>query len=241
MEKVILNCDIGENESDFLTESILGEIDAASICCGVHAGSLEKTGATLRSALEHGCVIGAHPGLALAGGRGALLPDAESFKALLFTQMTSFLKLLEAEGGRLAYIKLHGSLYHGMDVRPDLAEVYLDYLKVYSKEGVGVVARAGGEFAEDARAEGIQVFEELFADRAYLTDGSLVHRDVPGALLQIEAVEARIRRWMECSEIQSLDGQALRMYADTICVHVDTVDSLKMVRTVRQCIDHYSI
>jgi UPF0271 protein len=237
MEKVILNSDVGENESDFLTESVLRLVDAANISCGVHAGSVEKTRRTIRAALEHGCVIGAHPGLSAVGGRGTELPDADAFKALLFEQMDSFTRLLEEEGGRLGYIKLHGSLYHGVESVPELSDVFLNYLSRWGKEGVGVFTRAGGNFAEEARAEGLQVFEELFADRGYLPDGRLVSRGAPGAVLDSMAVKERIALWLSSYEVTTTENSRIRLHADTICVHADTKDALEMAQQVRYSLD----
>lgn len=233
MESPLINCDLGENEPHALTQEAMALIDAANIGCGVHAGNVEKTLRTIELALQEGCLIGAHPGLKAEGGRGADLPSAADFKTLLLGQMDVFQGILEALGGQLAYIKLHGSLYHGVESHPDLAEVFIDYMRVWSKSGVGLVARAKSEFAEDARAEGIHVMEELFADRGYEPDGRLVARSMPGALLDIEAVTDRFEGWVKDNELTCVDGSRLRVHADTICVHADTKDSLEMIRSVR--------
>ncbi|MGB0745323.1 MAG: LamB/YcsF family protein, partial [Opitutales bacterium] len=83
MEQILINCDLGENESDEQTQRLLGLVDAASICCGTHAGSLAKTRKTLNQAAAKGVMVGAHPGLSADRGRGDDLPDADHFRRIL--------------------------------------------------------------------------------------------------------------------------------------------------------------
>lgn len=83
---ILLNCDLGENEPTTRTAELLALVDAANICCGVHAGSAAKTRETIGLAKRAGVLIGVHPGMAAAGGRGAELPDPVALSSLLREQ-----------------------------------------------------------------------------------------------------------------------------------------------------------
>lgn len=225
----MLNCDLGEDEPPELTEALLRRTDAASICCGAHAGSPEKTRETLRRARECGVLVGAHPGLAEAGGRGARIPDAAEFGGLLEAQLGRFAEWAVARGVGVDYVKLHGSLYHAVERDPALRATYLERLG-RAPGGPGLFARAGGCCAADARARGLRVWAEIFADRAYTAAGELVPRNRPGAVLDDgPAVKARLAEWVRTGRMRAVDGTSVELEADTVCVHADSPGALAFV------------
>ncbi len=132
MGRLLLNCDLGENESAEQTRALMQCVDAANIGCGVHAGSLQKTRDTLQLAQEFGVKVGAHPGLAAAGGRGAELPSPMEFRELLSLQLETFFEAAESVGADVHHIKLHGSLYSAVERDTTLADVYLEQLREFS-------------------------------------------------------------------------------------------------------------
>ncbi|WPJ96374.1 5-oxoprolinase subunit PxpA [Coraliomargarita algicola] len=240
MAPIILNCDLGEDESLEQTEQLLALIDAANIGCGFHAGSPEKTGASIELALKHKLRIGAHPGLPHAGGRGHILPTAKEFQHLLEQQFSSFQATAHALGTRAEYIKLHGSLYHAVETQPDLSAVYIHFLR-QQVQPVAIFALAGGEFAQAAEAAGLSVVHEAFADRDYLPDGSLVPRVEQGAVLsQSEALE-RLASWQKNGKIPTRGGVPISLAADTLCVHGDSPDALELIRNIRTFLETHKI
>lgn len=208
-------------------------IDAANVCCGVHAGSLAKTRATLLLAKRLGVQVGAHPGLAAAGGRGSDLPSAPEFRDLLEGQLGRFLKIADEVGVAVGYVKLHGSLYHAVEQDDALAGVFIDCLKTLGRT-MGVFSLAGGCFADRARAAGLRVWEEAFADRGYLESGQLVSRDQPGAVIEdvIVAVE-RVRVWQACGQMATVDDGSIALRAETLCVHSDSPSALELLGALR--------
>lgn len=233
MGRLLINCDLGENESDEQTKKLLGLVDAASICCGVHAGSPDKTRKTLRMAARMDLLVGAHPGLAVAGGRGRERPGVKEFSDLLKLQLMRFLAIAEQEGATVAYVKLHGSLYHLVEQDRDYARIYLQVL-ISLAPGLGVFALAGGAFSSQAVEAGLCVWSEGFADRAYLNDGSLVPRSSPGAVLSVKAALARYYKWQRSGLMDTLEGGAISLQADTFCVHGDSPDAESLLRQLRE-------
>jgi len=233
MGRLILNCDLGENEPLELTRRLMARIDAASIGCGVHAGNSAKTRSAIELAQDAGLRIGAHPGLPTAGGRGSADLRPPVLRELLEKQVGDFRSAAAGVGARVDYIKLHGSLYHAVERDEALAEAYLDFLADH--EGIVVFAFAGGRFQKTARSRGLEVFEEAFADRGYVSATQLQPRGRPGALLtEPEAVVARIRSWLETGRLPLVGGGEADVRADTLCVHGDTEGSLAVLDGLRQ-------
>lgn len=231
MARLILNCDLGENESPEQTAALLAQVGAANICCGVHAGSLSKTTATIQLANEAGVMIGAHPGLAGSGGRGGDLPSATDFEALLIAQIDGFSDIAADLGAEVRYVKLHGSLYHAVEVDADLRAVFIRFM--CGRPALGVFALAGGVCAREAVAQGIQVWAEAFADRGYLNHGGLVPRGEPGAILStVDAVE-RVRQWWSTGRMPAIGGASVPLAADTLCVHADSPDAVNLLVSLR--------
>lgn len=229
MGKIILNCDLGENESAEQTERLMALVGAANICCGVHAGSAAKTRSTLELAKRYGVMVGAHPGLAVAGGRGAALPTTAELDALLQGQLGSFLRIASEVEVTVSYVKLHGTLYHAVEAKPELAEVFISGIKALDT-GLGIFSLAGGTFARAARGAGIRVWEEAFADRGYTEKGGLVPRGQPGAVIEDVTLAAeRLRQWLNTGEMLTCGGDSIVFCADTVCVHSDSPDALGLL------------
>lgn len=232
MGHILINCDIGENESDERTEKLIAWIDAANICCGVHAGGQSKTRKTLKLAAGAGVMIGAHPGMPADGGRGGELPSAEDFGKLLEKQLTNFIAYADHIETWVSYVKLHGSLYHAVEHDEALADVYLHSLQSIGS-GFGVFALSGGAFQKKAKRAGLIVHEEIFADRCYRPDGSLVPRSEEGALLDAETALRRFQKWRRSGLMDTVSGGTILLEADTICVHSDSPDAETLLAGLR--------
>ena len=236
MGNLILNCDLGEHESVAQTERLMALIDAANICCGVHAGSEAKLRSTLELAKRHGVLVGAHPGLVVAGGRGATNPSVAAFDALLRDQLASFADIAGEVGVPVHYVKLHGTLYHAVERVPELAEVFLRQMQSMQPK-LGIFALAGGSFAPLARAAGLRVWEELFADRGYSADGQLMPRGQPGAVIdEVTVAVKRIQRWRERGTMAVDGGPSIPLTGETLCVHSDSPHALTLLASLRRIV-----
>lgn len=234
MEPLILNCDLCEEEPAEVTAEALRLVHAVNISCPAPEGSYDRTRACLAQAHRLGVLAGAHPGLPGEAGRARYYPEPAEFSALLERQMHKFLFQCFETGALPRHIKLHGNLYHLVDHDPDLAEVFLRYLSG-SKVSFAVFSRAGGPFAARAREAGLDVREEIFADRHYAPGGALLPRSHPSALITNPAeVASRLRGYLQTGLLYAFDGTPLRLPAQTVCVHADTPGSLALLRAARE-------
>jgi UPF0271 protein len=135
----------------------------------------------------------------------------------------------------VGHVKLHGSLYHAVERDESLRERYLEFID-RQELSLSVFCLAGGKVAIEAKARGIKVYNEAFADRAYLPDGSLMPRSEAGSVLTKEQALARFEVWRRQGYMPAGDDEKLLLSADTLCVHGDSPGSLEMIKALRQCL-----
>ncbi|TCS70545.1 UPF0271 protein [Sulfuritortus calidifontis] len=230
-----LNCDLGEGEHPNRTRALMRRISSANVACGGHAGDMASMARCVRLAGEFGVRLGAHPGPASRAdfGRAAIQPSPEQLAGWVLEQAGSLAELAARQNIRLHHIKLHGALYHASEAEPELAQAYVETVR-RQFPGVRIYSRSGGRVARLARQAGIEAWEELFADRAYLADGQLVPRDRAGAVLHDPAwVTARLQRWLLSGEMETVDGGSVRLSGQTLCVHGDTERATALIRAIR--------
>lgn len=230
-----LNCDLGEQESPARTRALMRLVDSANVACGGHAGDLASMARCARLAREFGVRLGAHPGPPdRAGfGRTDCTPTASEL-ALWIVQQTGALATVAGRHGlSLHHIKLHGALYHASEADPKLARAYVDTVRQHFP-GLKIYSRAGGRVARLARRAGLEVWEELFADRTYRDNGELVPRGEPGAVLDsARAVAERLSHWLAGGCMRTAGGSEIRLSGQTLCIHGDGERSVSLARAVR--------
>jgi UPF0271 protein len=138
-----------------------------------------------------------------------------------------------AAGTRLAYVKPHGALYNRAVKDIDLARAIA--LRVASIDcGLAMLAPGGSAMARAARAAGLDVAEEAFIDRTYSSDGTLVPRITPGAVLHDAEVAAqRAVTMVSEGRVQSVEGRWIQVAPRSLCVHGDNPDAPALIRLVR--------
>lgn len=228
MERLIINCDLGEDEAPELTAALMARVDAVNICCGVHAGSLARTEACLRQAQAAGRMVLAHPGLAIAGGRGGTPPTVSEFRAILEQQLISFLAIAARYSVTVHGIKLHGTLYHLVEKSAEHLTAYIDFIRQNCPDLV-LSALADGRCLKRARGSGLAAMAEIFFDRAYTVQGSLLSRSESGAVLEPQPAWERYQHWQQTQQMQAHCGSHFSLTAETICVHGDSPGALAML------------
>ena len=230
---VDLNADLGEGAGH--DEELLTLVTSANIACGFHAGDAE----TMRKSIEtaRGCevAVGAHPSLFDRENFGRkelpVKPD-EILEAVVY-QLGIFQAIAEAAGARPNHVKPHGALYN-MAVRDEeLADAICRAIaKVDAK--LILFAPQNSALARTGEKNGLQIAHEVFADRNYLSNGSLVPRSRPEALLHDPAeAAARVVRMLGESKVRSVDGVDVDVRAETICLHGDTPGAVDFARVLR--------
>ena len=211
-------------------------ITSANLACGGHAGDVAGTRAALQLARRHRVRVGAHPGpIERAGfGRGPVTIEPDELEWLLLQQVGALAKLARAERLALHHIKLHGALYHATDTHADLAKRYVAAAHRWWPQCV-LYVRAGGLVERVARERRVGCWGEVFADRGYRDDGTLVPRTEPGALMTDPGqVRARVDRIRRAGRIEAQSGRLLELAAHTICVHSDTPGAVRLARVVAE-------
>ena len=86
-----------------------------------------------------------------------------------------------------------------------------------------------------AEEAGIRYAGEVFADRAYQADGTLVPRNRPGAMIEDKKLAVRrVIRMVREGMVESAEGVDIPIRADSVCVHGDGEQALEFVRELRK-------
>lgn len=230
-----LNADLGEEEDeDLVSEEIMDFVTSASVACGFHAGNSHVMHRTVEAAARHGVVIGAHPSYDDREGFGRVAMDVESgwLTDDLLYQIGALDGVARRSGARLRYVKPHGALYNRMAVDEGTALAVCDALRVYG--GLALLAPPGSVALSLAEKARLEVATEVFADRAYMADGTLVPRDRPGAVLtEPSQVARRAVSLATQHRVETVEGDLLELAGSSICVHGDTPGALAILREVR--------
>lgn len=236
---VDLNSDMGEAFGPWTMgddAALLDIVTSANIACGFHAGDPDVMARTMRTAVENGVGIGAHPGFAdLKGfGRRPLpVPHDEVANAVAY-QLGAAQAMARRAGGHVRHLKLHGALANMASVDADLARAcYTAALAVDPDIVIMVLAATAME--DVVRDLGCNWAGEIFADRAYEDDATLVNRSKPGAVLHdANVAAARILAMLDAGAIIADSGKHIPCRIDTICLHGDTPDAVNMARGIRK-------
>ncbi|OYN89014.1 LamB/YcsF family protein [Parenemella sanctibonifatiensis] len=232
MASVDLNADLGEEcGSD---AELLRVVTSANVACGQHAGSDQVMATTVAAARSAGVTIGAHPSYSDREGFGRTPqePASAELTALVADQIRTLQRHAEALETRVAYVKPHGGLYNVIAHDQRQAEAVVAAVVEVSAD-LALLCQPGTVAARVAEAAGLRVVGEVFADRAYTSEGTLVPRSVPGAVIDDpEIVVTRVRRWLETGRIATIDGGAVPVAARSVCVHGDTPGALALAQSV---------
>ena len=232
--RVDLNADLGEGAGH--DHELFELITSANIACGFHAGDAESMRESIDLAQAHGVAIGAHPSLFDREnfGRKELLVSAEDVEEGVKYQLGVFAAIAESAGVRPNHVKAHGALYN-MAARDRALADGIARAVAATDSRLILFALPNSELAAAAAAHELRIAREVFADRNYMPDGSLVPRSRPDALLH-DASEAatRVLRMLREKVVRSVDGTDVPITADTICVHGDTPGAVDFARELRR-------
>ncbi|HEY5801714.1 MAG TPA: 5-oxoprolinase subunit PxpA [Burkholderiaceae bacterium] len=236
-----LNADLGEGMGD--DDAILACVSSANIACGGHAGDAASMRQAVRAAKALGVAIGAHPSYddrANFGRTDLHLPSAE-VTHLVTSQVAALRAIAQEEGARVVHVKPHGALYNQAARDPELADAILAGVRGVDP-ALAVMGLAGGQLTARARDAGMTAIEEAFADRAYLDDGSLAPRSLPGAVLDdIDAAVTQTLAMLRDGRVRSLSGAMVAVRAVTVCLHGDGAHAIELARTLRAALSNAGI
>lgn len=233
--RVALNCDLGEGFGRWdlgPDEQLMEHITAANIACGLHAGDPPRMARTVQLAIQHDVGIGAHPSYPdLQGfGRRFMDIDPEELRDYVTYQIGALAAFVTAFGGTMEHVKPHGALFNRAAEDEATAKAVVEGVQRVDRELI-IVGLPDSATEAAARRMGAPFAREAFADRGYDSNGRLLPRSVPGAVLDDPDVIAE-RVWTMVSEgrLQAADGQWLSIAADTVCVHGDSPGAVAILR-----------
>ncbi|MGH3457972.1 5-oxoprolinase subunit PxpA [Aeromicrobium sp.] len=225
---ISLNADLGESPARWASGedvALLDVVTSANVCCGAYAGDDELISATCAACVERGVAIGAQVGYPDREGFGRVPMDMEpqALRDEVAAQIAHLIDLAGSVGGRVTYVKPHGALYSTIVHDEVQAAAVVVAVHAAALPLVGLPKAASLRLA---RAAGVPVILEGFADRGYTDEGTLIPRSEPGALLD-DPGDAAV--------------QALRLLHEgvaSICVHSDSPRALDLVRAVRVALEY---
>jgi UPF0271 protein len=236
-----LNSDLGESFGAWTMGDDLAMLDvvtSANVACGFHAGDPAGLLKTLQAASERGVAIGAHvsyPDLVGFGRRDMDITSAD-LRAGVIYQIGALQGLAAAAGTRVRYVKPHGALYNAIAHDQRQASDVIAAIRAID-ENLALVALAGSPLIGWARAAGLRVVGEAFADRAYTAAGALVSRREPGAVLHdADEIAERMLRLTREGALVAIDGSRVRIDAQSICVHGDSPGAVAIAQRLRECL-----
>lgn len=235
---VDLNSDIGESFGNYklgMDDEVLQYVTSANIACGFHAGDPLIMEKTVALAASRNVSIGAHPGYPdlMGFGRRDLKATPAEVKAYVTYQLGALMAFAAAHGIHVAHLKAHGAMYNMAAVDYNLARAITDAVHAVDSHVI-LLALAGSQMVKAAHDAGLMVAEEVFADRAYNEDGTLVARSKPGSMIDDEHVAiARVVRMVTEGKVQAITGNDIAIRADSVCVHGDNPQAVAFVRQIR--------
>ena len=236
--KIDLNCDLGESFGNYkigMDEEVIKYISSANIACGFHASDPLVMERTVALAKVNGVKVGAHPGFPdLAGfGRRSMNVSPKELKTMVIYQIGALNAFCKASGIKMNHVKPHGAMYN-MVAKDERLALAIAEAVAQVDESLVLIGLSGSTLLTAAKEVGIKCASEVFADRAYEDDGSLVARTKIGAVItNEEEASDRAVQMIKFGKVKSITGKEIPITADTICIHGDTPQALHLARIMR--------
>ncbi|WP_040984425.1 LamB/YcsF family protein [Oceanobacillus jeddahense] len=224
-----INTDIGEGFGRYTVandEKLLDIVSSVNVACGFHAGDPVIMNHTVKKAAQNGVAIGAHPGLAdlIGFGRRKINVTMEEVTTNVLYQLGALNAFTKAHNTTLRHISPHGQLGHYCVQDQDFAKAFMEAVKQFDAS-IKIVA-LDGELAEEAKKQGYNVVKQIFSDRAYNNDGTLVERSREGSVItNYDEMVSRTIQMIKEKTVRTIDGKIIKMEGEILCIHSDTANS----------------
>lgn len=242
MYNVDLNSDLGESFGSYtigMDEEIIRHVSSVNVACGWHGGDPLVMEKTVAMAKEYDTAVGAHPGFQdlMGFGRRNMAVTPEEAKAYTKYQIGALMAFATAKGIKLQHVKPHGALYNMAAVDYKLARAIAEGIYEVDPDLI-FMALANSQMIKAAADVGLKAASEVFADRGYMEDGTLVPRKMPGAMIhdEKEAI-ARVIRMVKEGKVTSITGKDIAIKADSICVHGDNPQAVQFVVEIKKALE----
>ena len=233
-----LNCDLGESYGSFkvgMDEEVIPFVTSVNVACGYHGGDPVVMEKTVRMAVQHGVAVGAHPSFPdlMGFGRRDMKLTTDEAVAYVKYQLGALQAFTRTYGLTLQHCKPHGALYNMAAKDKALAMAIAEAICDVD-DRIILLGLANSLMIEAGKEAGLKVASEVFADRAYQADGTLVPRKLPGAVIHdTEEAISRTIRMVKEGFVTAITGEEVPLSADSICVHGDNPSALAFVKNIR--------
>jgi len=235
---VDINCDMGESFGNYQIgndEAIMPYISSCNIACGYHGGDPLVILKTLQNANNHQLALGAHPSYPdLQGfGRRSMKVPTNELSAMLSYQICALTGMAAISRKKIAYVKPHGALYNDMAKSEELSSTVINTILQINPE-LRLIGMANTVTEELCQEKGLCFSGEFFCDRNYNNNGYLVARTQQDAILQNPDVIAnRALNFVKTGKINSIQGNQLSIKAETLCIHGDHPNALRIAKAIK--------
>jgi len=240
--RVDLNSDLGESFGSYklgMDDEVIKHVTSVNIACGWHAGDPLVMDRTVKAAVREGTAIGAHPGFPdlLGFGRRNLAATPEEVKAYVKYQLGALMAFAKANGAAIQHVKAHGALYNMAAKDAKLAVAIAEAIREVD-QNIILMGLANSEMINAGKEMGLKTANEVFADRAYNPDGTLVSRSLSGAVIHdADLAISRVVRMVKEGKVQAVNGEDIEIKADSICVHGDNPEAVEFTRRIRATLE----
>jgi 5-oxoprolinase (ATP-hydrolysing) subunit A len=236
--RVDINCDMGESFGAYhigADDEVFPFITSANIACGFHGGDPAVMRTTVAKAAAHGVAVGAHPGLQdlIGFGRRTMDVTPEEAYDLVVYQVGALLGFARAAGVAMQHVKAHGALYNMAAASAPLSSAIARGVRDVDASLI-LFGLPGSHLVSEGERAGLRTACEVFADRNYMPDGSLVSRRRNDAYVHDagEAVQRAIRMARQ-GKVRAVDGSEIDIRVDTICIHGDGAHAAEFAQRLR--------
>jgi UPF0271 protein len=222
---------------------MLSIVSSANVACGAHAGDPEIMATTFRIAKERGVAVGAHPGFPdLWGfGRRRIPFTTGEIERLVAYQVGAAMALAVYSGHRISYVKAHGALANIAELDRDVAGALARAVRALDPKLI-FLGSARSEQLRAAEEFHLTSISEIYADRSYSKDGTLVPRGTPGAVIEDSTVAAaRVLKMIQTGAIITVTGERLPTVIGSICVHGDSPHAIQTAKRVRAALENAGV
>lgn len=241
MNIIDVNCDVGEGMNN--EHLIMPFISSCNIACGGHFGDKKTIDETLKVAIEHHVLVGAHPSFPDKEnfGRKVLKISEAALKQSIETQLDLFLACLENYNQKLHHIKPHGALYNLIAKDKNEAIKFIKITKKYLKDCYLYVPY-NSKIAEVALENNIKIKYEAFADRRYNEDLTLVSRTHENAVISTtDAIAKHLVKMVKTNTVATISGVEKEIEADTFCIHGDNENIIEILPALANLLKNHGI
>ena len=239
--KIDINADVGEDCVN--DKSLFPLISSCNIACGGHIGGNESINSSIKLAINHDVKIGAHPSFPdkLNFGRKLIKISSRDLEKSLTSQINLVIKIARNYNKRIHHIKPHGALYNLAFSDFKTCEIIINCIKKLPYK-VSLFSQYKSLLSILAKENGVKIYNEVFIDREYNDDLSLVSREKKNAITyDLNKINRKILNVFKKKKITSINNVKMNVKADTYCIHGDNPKVLIIMKSLMSYLNSYHI